>query len=302
MTPSGAVATLYSFCSESGCTDGEDPEGLVQATDGDLYGTTYLGGPNGGGTVFKITLGGVLTTLHSFCAQSGCTDGTHPYSVLVQDTNGSFYGTTFRGGANGWGMAFSLSVGLGPFVETQPTSGSVGTVVTILGNNLTGTTGVGFNGAPATFSVVSDTEIQTIVPARATTGIVQVTTPGGVLNSNVAFQVAPLANTPQTQIVNLQNTVTSLVSDGTLNPGLGQFLLSPLDGALDDLDPAPAALADLDGGHAAAARTGHARAAIQELEEFIGRVQLLVILRRLKPAEGRILIDAAESIIRVLRV
>src|ERR1022692_3251121 len=59
--PAQTLTTLYTFCSQSGCTDGELPvAGLVQATNGDLYGTTFYGGTfyggaNGGGTVFKIT-------------------------------------------------------------------------------------------------------------------------------------------------------------------------------------------------------------------------------------------------------
>src|ERR1039457_2962482 len=53
----GTLTTLYCFCSQSGCTDGDAPyAGLVQATDGNFYGTTVYGGANGGyGTVFKIT-------------------------------------------------------------------------------------------------------------------------------------------------------------------------------------------------------------------------------------------------------
>ncbi len=74
-------------------------------------------------------------------------------------------------------------------MNTIPTSGAVGTGVVILGNNLTGATGVKFNGTAATFTVVSSSEIQTTVPVGATTGIVQVTTPSGTLNSNVPFQV-----------------------------------------------------------------------------------------------------------------
>ncbi len=72
ITPSGTLTTLYSFCSQSGCTDGLEPEAvLVQGTDGNFYGTTIFGGTNGEGTVFKITPGGQLTTLYSFCSQSG---------------------------------------------------------------------------------------------------------------------------------------------------------------------------------------------------------------------------------------
>ena len=89
------------------------------------------------------------------------------------------------------GTVFSLSVGLGPFVETQPTSGEVGAAVKILGTNLTGATSVTFNGTAATFTVVSHSLITTTVPAGATTGKVQVIAPGGTLSSNVPFRVLP---------------------------------------------------------------------------------------------------------------
>jgi len=190
ITPSGTLTTLYSFCSQSGCTDGEHSRaGLVQATDGDLYGTTVNGGANGDGTIFKITPSGTLTTLYSFCSQSGCTDGEIPLAGLVQATDGDLYGTTEVGGLVYGGAVFSLSVGLGPFVETLPTSGKVGATVEILGTDLTGATGVTFNSAAAVFTVVSPSLITTTVPADATTGKVQVVTPGGTLSSNVPFRV-----------------------------------------------------------------------------------------------------------------
>jgi len=123
ITPSGSLTTLYTFCSQSGCADGANPESaLVQATDGNFYATTVDGGAEMGGTVFKITPAGALTTLYSFCSQSDCTDGYVPHSALVQATNGDFYGTTFHGGSYGAGTVFSLSVGLVPFAETQPAS------------------------------------------------------------------------------------------------------------------------------------------------------------------------------------
>jgi uncharacterized repeat protein (TIGR03803 family) len=296
ITPAGALTTLYDFCSQPGCTDGNDPSGgLVQATDGNLYGTTWDGGANGVGTVFMITPGGTLTTLHSFdgsdgdypssgvvqgtdgnfygttargdtifkmtpwgklttlggaccylysglvrasdgnfygttyvggannnpdcqgngcgslfeitpagtlttlynlCSQTSCADGAMPLAGLVQATNGNLYGTTIGGALNdcqwdywGCGTVFSLDVGLGPFVKTLPTSGPVGTPVVILGNNLEDATAFSFNGTAATFTVVSDTEIETTVPGEATTGEVQVTTFTDTLTSNVPFQV-----------------------------------------------------------------------------------------------------------------
>jgi len=115
ITPSGALSTLYNFCSQGGsnCTDGSMPfAGLVQGSDGNLYGTTAHGGANNAGTVFKITPGGVLTTLYSFCSQSGCTDGENPSAGLVQASDGNFYGTTAIGGANGnYGTVFKITPG-----------------------------------------------------------------------------------------------------------------------------------------------------------------------------------------------
>jgi uncharacterized repeat protein (TIGR03803 family) len=95
VTPSGTGTTLYSFCSLANCADGKNPvAGLVQATKGDLYGTTTNGGANNSGTVFKITPSGTLTSLHSFCSLPNCADGNFPHAGLIQATNGDLYGTT----------------------------------------------------------------------------------------------------------------------------------------------------------------------------------------------------------------
>jgi uncharacterized repeat protein (TIGR03803 family) len=191
-TASGKLTTLYSFCSQANCTDGDAPQTLVQATDGKFYGNTQLGGANSCmcGTLFKITAGGALTTLHSF----DMTDGAVPTGDLLQSTNGTLYGVTSSGGnssnnGNNAGTVYSLSVGLGDFVATVPTVGTVGETVTILGTNLTGTTSVKFNGTAATFTVVSSSEITTTVPAGAITGAVKVVTRHGTLKSNVNFIV-----------------------------------------------------------------------------------------------------------------
>src|ERR1022692_4760455 len=113
ITPGGTLTTLYRFCAQSGCPDGDGPvAGLVQAANGGLYGTTYFGGTNGQGTGFKITQGGTLTTLYSFCSQTHCTDGTEPQAGLVQAANGDLYGTTDGGGANGgYGTVFKITPG-----------------------------------------------------------------------------------------------------------------------------------------------------------------------------------------------
>jgi uncharacterized repeat protein (TIGR03803 family) len=197
ITPAGKLTTLYSFCSKANCTDGGTPyAGLIQASDGNLYGTTFAGGTakycNGGcGTVFEITLAGKLTTLYNFCSQANCADGQSPQGGLVQDTNGTFYGTTYYGGTDGIGTIYSLSNGLSPFVKVLQASGKVGASIIILGTNLTGATSVSFNGVAASFTVVSSTEIEATVPADATTGPITVVTPGGTLKTIVIFYVAP---------------------------------------------------------------------------------------------------------------
>jgi uncharacterized repeat protein (TIGR03803 family) len=186
MPPIGSLTSLYSFCLQTGCPDGEYPQAVNLGTDGNFYGTTYSGGANSDGTVFKITPTRQFTTLHSFTG----TDGIYPNGALLLDTNGTFYGTTYEGGKNGQsGTIFSLTTGLGPFVKTIPTSGKAKTKVTILGTSLTGTTAVSFNGTAAVFKVVSSSEIKTTVPAGATSGTVTVTTSGGTLSSCVAFQI-----------------------------------------------------------------------------------------------------------------
>jgi uncharacterized repeat protein (TIGR03803 family) len=236
MTPAGTLTTLYSFCSQPGCTDGQRPLGaLIQATDGNFYGTTIGSAalnppcPTGCGTVFKLTPDGELTTVHTFCADGTCADGANPFGGLVQGTDGSFYGTTQGGGlapgtcGSGCGTVFNLSVGLSPFVQTKTSSGPVGAVVIILGNNLTGTTAVSFNGTPAAFNVVSASEITATVPSGATNGTLTVVTSGVTLTSNGVFRVTPQIKSfkpktgpvgTQVKITGVSLTQTSAVSFG----------------------------------------------------------------------------------------
>lgn len=194
MTTRGKITILHSF----DLTDGATPSGpLVQATDGNFYGTTQQGGANnncayGCGTVFKLTPKGALKTLYTFCSQTNCTDGAVPQAGLLQATNGIFYGVTTGGGTSGAGTVFSLSTGLGPFVTFVQRAAEVGQTAEILGQRLTGTTKVAFNGTSTKeFTVKTDTFLTATVPAGATTGYVTVTTPKGRLTSNVPFRVIP---------------------------------------------------------------------------------------------------------------
>jgi uncharacterized repeat protein (TIGR03803 family) len=117
ITPSGTFTVMYNFCSQTNCVDGRVSYAvLVQASDGNLYGTTSINGANGDGTVFKMTLGGTLTTLYSFCAQSGCADGISPGAGLIQGNDGNLYGTTEFGGLScfgfdGCGTIFQVTTG-----------------------------------------------------------------------------------------------------------------------------------------------------------------------------------------------
>jgi uncharacterized repeat protein (TIGR03803 family) len=110
ITPGGKLTTLHSFARHK---DGAEPVApLVLGKDGNYYGTTSQGGPHDGGTVFKITPGGALTTFYAFCAQISnniCVDGNTPTGALVQGVNGSFYGTTNLGGMHDAGAIFEIT-------------------------------------------------------------------------------------------------------------------------------------------------------------------------------------------------
>jgi uncharacterized repeat protein (TIGR03803 family) len=101
MTGAGTLSTVYNF---GGAIDGANPEaGLVQGSDGFLYGTTYGGGTNNAGAVFKVGTTGTLTSLHSF---TGGADGGNPRAGIVQGSDSNFYGTTSVGGSSGAGTIF----------------------------------------------------------------------------------------------------------------------------------------------------------------------------------------------------
>jgi hypothetical protein len=133
-----------------------------------------------------VTSAGVFKSIYVFRVEQGY----DPFYSPFQGTNGNLYGATAYGPAPCcYGTIFSLSDGIRPLVETVPVAGKVGKKVIILGNGLTGSTSVKFNGKPAAFHVVSDTEITATVPSGATTGKVSVVTPSGTLNSNPQFVV-----------------------------------------------------------------------------------------------------------------
>jgi uncharacterized repeat protein (TIGR03803 family) len=91
VTPTGEISTVYSFCSLPNCADGQGPLTPILGSDGNLCGVTSS-------TVFKLTLDGKLTTLHTFhCLGSSCPEGALPMGI-VEASDGNFYGTTNEGG------------------------------------------------------------------------------------------------------------------------------------------------------------------------------------------------------------
>ena len=120
ITRTGKTTVLYSFNPE---TDGWSPiAGLVQATDGNFYGTTQYGGVLDDGLIYRLTPTGDFSVLYDF---DGAT-GEHPTTTLVQHTNGILYGETYAGGAHGAGVFYRLDIGAAPFVRLVTTFGKVG--------------------------------------------------------------------------------------------------------------------------------------------------------------------------------
>ena len=107
VTPTGTLTTLYNFCSQADCKDGQaSAAGLVLGADGNFYGTTTGVGARGVGTVFEITPAGRFNSLHSFCfkqpVNEDCPDGAFPEGVVPQriglkeavERTASFFGDT----------------------------------------------------------------------------------------------------------------------------------------------------------------------------------------------------------------
>ncbi len=139
-------ALIFSNLLSFGGTNGASPySGLVQGSDGNLYGTTYGGGTNGGfGTVFRVSSSGQLTSLYSF---GGGVDGAAPYGGLVQAADGQFYGTATSGGTNNQGTVFKWATNgaFAPVVLFNGTNGAKPNAVLVQDptGNLLGTAAMG---------------------------------------------------------------------------------------------------------------------------------------------------------------
>ncbi len=109
-TPAGALTVLYDFTFDG--SSGSEPVGtLTQGTDGNFYGATYSSTSSNdyGGTLYKITPEGTLTTIYTFCLSFGCPDGSQPSSGPVLAMDGNFYGITYGGGTHGVGTMYRIT-------------------------------------------------------------------------------------------------------------------------------------------------------------------------------------------------
>jgi len=144
----GQYTVLYGF---TGGADGGDPSsGVIRDSDGNLYGTTGIGGQANAGVVYKLEPAGQETVLYSF---TGGTDGAIPQGGLILDPAGNLYGTTYAGGTAGKGVVFKVSAAGGETVLYNFTGGTDGAnpsagVIRDSAGNLYGTTvGGGLSGA-----------------------------------------------------------------------------------------------------------------------------------------------------------
>jgi uncharacterized repeat protein (TIGR03803 family) len=213
ISASGVYTLLFSLDFASPALLGSYPvAGLTLGTDGKLYGVTERGGTNNAGTIFQVVPGGELTFLHSFCSVAGCPDGIVPETPLVQHTNGKFYGTA-SGNSLCCGVFYSFDMGLAPFTRLPAAQGKVGATVGFLGQDFTGLKSVSFDGIKATtFKATSDTYLTAKVPAGALTGAVKIVTSVGTLLGSHNFKVLPTVKTisPTSGAVGTVVTITGI--------------------------------------------------------------------------------------------
>ena len=216
-TAIGSSAQAFTTLVSLGAPDsGYEPLGsLVQGIDGNFYGTTVFGGTSAG-TVFKLSPGGVLTTIYTFCAQPSCTDGAFPNAGLLQASNGSFYGTTTaQGNANSRGTIFEITP-----------SGKLTTLYTFCAQS----------------SCPDGFEVQSALVQGANGFLYGTNINGGASgHAGTIFRVTPSGNF--TTLYNFCTNVGPLCTDGALPSGLiqgtnGNFYGTTLAGTIFQITPA----------------------------------------------------------------
>jgi uncharacterized repeat protein (TIGR03803 family) len=189
------VVNAYSVVHQLSGMEGSGPTaGLVQGTDGNLYGVAAAGGANGVGTLFAVDPAGkAFTPLFTFSTPYG----VNPFSTPTLHTNGMIYGTSKSGGvlANGAeGLVFSFDAHLPPFASVVGSTRSfpAGATFGLIGQGFSHATGVTVGPGAATFSVVSDTYMVIYAPGGCR-GPVVASEPGVTLTTQQVVSVGNAA-------------------------------------------------------------------------------------------------------------
>ena len=201
MTTAGVPADLHDFnnATDASCVNNVGPPvNLLQVADGSFYGVNPAYGPDGNGSIYKLTSTNVFT---AFLFPNPPVNGNLPSSTLIQHTNGLVYGTTPSGGGGAGGCPqtcqgtfFSVSTGDKPFVSLEPTqrAGNVGAKVGMFGQGFSSASVVKFGGVASTSVTLSGaTYLTAVVPAGAHSGTVTVTTGSTTLTSPQTYKVKP---------------------------------------------------------------------------------------------------------------
>jgi uncharacterized repeat protein (TIGR03803 family) len=201
LTTAGVATDFHDFnnATDASCVNNVGPPvNLLQVADGSFYGVNPAYGPNGNGSIYKLTSAGLFT---AFLFPNPPVDGNLPSSTLIQNTNGLLYGTTpSAGGGSGGcphtcqGTFFSVATGDAAFVSLEPTQKTafVGASVGLFGQGFSSASVVKFGGVAATTATLSGTTYFTaVVPVGAHTGAVTVTTGSTTLTSPQTFKVRP---------------------------------------------------------------------------------------------------------------
>ncbi|HVM60721.1 MAG TPA: choice-of-anchor tandem repeat GloVer-containing protein [Verrucomicrobiae bacterium] len=179
VTTAGTLTTLYQFSGTNGIADGTGPVRLMQVNGTTLIGSTILGGTNNDGTVFKITTGGVLTTLHEFSGTNGVADGAEP--ELTVQNGPEFIGSTFLGGTGNTGTVFEITAAgaFNTIHQFTPAEGGIPIVTVVNGNNFIGTTTAGgSNGFGTAFEMTSAGTVTTFYEFSGSNDVMDGSSPG----------------------------------------------------------------------------------------------------------------------------
>lgn len=161
-------SVLYSYPETNRNDTGVFSQFLAQGRDGNLYSTIAYGGTNSGGTAYRMTTAGQLTTLYNFCSVAGCTDGSAPYGGLTLGFDGNFYGTTQVGGTKAAGTVFKMTSNgaltpLYDFTNGNDDSAPIYTVLQGQDGNIYGVSEEQYNGQYGEFFKVTPAGVFSVV-------------------------------------------------------------------------------------------------------------------------------------------